>query len=38
MDKAQPFVSDMKEIQRRAREHVEKGAVTASYRVSGLGL
>ena len=28
----QPFVSDMKEIQRRAREHVEKGAVTASYR------
>ena len=30
--KAQPFVSDMKEIQRRAREHVEKGAVTASYR------
>jgi bacterioferritin len=34
MDKAQPFVSDMKEIQRRAREHVEKGAVTASYRGS----
>jgi len=30
----QPFVSDMKEIQRRAREHVEKGAVTASYRGS----
>jgi len=28
----QPFVSDMKEIQRRAREHVEKGAVTANYR------
>ena len=32
--KAQPFVSDMKEIQRRAREHVEKGAVTSSYRGS----
>ena len=30
--KAQPFVSDMKEIQRRAREHVEKGAVTPAYR------
>ena len=30
--KAQPFVTDMKEIQRRAREHVEKGAVTPAYR------
>jgi bacterioferritin len=30
--KAQPFVTDMKEIQRRAREHVEKGAVTSAYR------
>ncbi len=30
--KAQPFITDMKEIQRRAREHVEKGAVTAAYR------
>ena len=27
-----PFVTDMKEIQRRAREHVEKGAVTPAYR------
>jgi bacterioferritin len=32
MDKGQPFVTDMKEIQRRAREHVEKGAVTPAYR------
>ena len=30
--KAMPFVMDMKEIQRRAREHVEKGAVTPAYR------
>lgn len=29
---AHPFVADMKEIQRRAREHVERGAVTAAYR------
>ena len=29
---AQPFVVDMKEIQRRAREHVERGAVTFLYR------
>jgi bacterioferritin len=28
----QPFLSDMKEIQRRAREHVERGAVTGAYR------
>jgi bacterioferritin len=26
------FVSDLKEIRRRAREHVERGAVTESYR------
>src|SRR5206468_7144069 len=33
MDKtSMPFVMDMKEIQRRAREHVEKGAVTPAYR------
>lgn len=30
--KATPFLTDIKELQRRAREHVEKGAVTASYR------
>ena len=30
--KSMPFVMDMKEIQRRAREHVEKGAVTPAYR------
>lgn len=28
---AQPFVSDLKEIRRRAREHIEKGAVTQNY-------
>jgi bacterioferritin len=28
----QPFLTDMKEIQRRAREHVERGAVTSAYR------
>jgi bacterioferritin len=30
--KATPFLTDIKEIQRRAREHVQKGAVTRSYR------
>jgi len=30
--KATPFLTDVKELQRRAREHVEKGAVTAAYR------
>ncbi len=30
--RSQPFVTDLKEIQRRAREHVEKGAVTPAYR------
>jgi bacterioferritin len=30
--KSQPFLSDMKEIQRRARQHVEQGAVTPAYR------
>src|SRR3954470_6983863 len=29
--KATPFLTDIKEIQRRAREHVEKGAVTPAY-------
>jgi bacterioferritin len=32
MDKATPFLTDIKELQRRAREHVEKGAVTLAYR------
>jgi bacterioferritin len=27
-----PFLSDVMELRRRAREHIEKGAVTASYR------
>ena len=27
-----PFLTDIKELQRRAREHVEKGAVTPAYR------
>jgi bacterioferritin len=31
-DAKMPFVMDMQEIQRRAREHVEKGAVTPAYR------
>jgi len=30
--KATPFLTDIKELQRRAREHVEKGAVTSAYR------
>lgn len=30
--KSTPFLSDIKELQRRAREHVEKGAVTPAYR------
>src|SRR2546421_2679717 len=30
--KATPFLTDIKEPQRRAREHVEKGAVTPAYR------
>jgi bacterioferritin len=29
---ATPFLSDIQEIRRRAREHVEKGAVTAAYK------
>ena len=29
---ATPFLTDIKEIQRRAREHVEKGAVTSAYK------
>jgi bacterioferritin len=30
--KSTPFLTDIKELQRRAREHVEKGAVTPNYR------
>ena len=30
--KSTPFLSDIQEIRRRAREHVEKGAVTPDYR------
>ena len=30
--KTTPFLTDIKELQRRAREHVEKGAVTPAYR------
>ena len=29
-----PFLTDIKEIRRRAREHIEKGAVTAGYRAN----
>src|SRR3954468_20068152 len=29
---ATPFLSDIQEIRRRAREHVEKGAVTSAYK------
>jgi len=28
----QPFLSDIKELRRRAREHIEKGAVTEAYK------
>jgi bacterioferritin len=28
-----PFISDIKEIRRRARQHIEKGAVTEGYKV-----
>ena len=27
-----PFISDIKEIRRRAREHIEQGAVTDAYK------
>ncbi len=30
--KATPFLTDIQELRRRAREHVEKGAVTPAYR------
>jgi bacterioferritin len=30
----QPFVSDIKELRKRAREHIENGAVTEAYRAN----
>jgi len=32
MNPAQPFLSDIQEIRRRARQHIEKGAVTEGYK------
>jgi bacterioferritin len=32
MNPAQPFLSDIQEIRRRARQHMEKGAVTEGYK------
>jgi bacterioferritin len=32
MDKHQPFLSDVKELRRRARANIDRGAVTDSYR------
>src|SRR5512133_306808 len=31
MERQQPFVMDMKELRRRAREHMEEGPVTSNY-------
>ena len=31
-DPSQPFLSDIKELRRRARQHIEQGAVTQGYR------
>lgn len=31
-DKATPFLSDVKELRRRARQHMEKGPITESYK------
>ena len=31
-DSAQPFLTDVKELRRRARQHIENGAVTDAYR------
>src|SRR4051794_13609688 len=31
-DKSRPFLSDIQELRRRAREHMEMGAVTSSYK------
>jgi bacterioferritin len=32
-DGKQPFLTDIKELRRRAREHIEEGAVTAGYKL-----
>ena len=32
MAKTQPFLTDVKKLRRRARENIDRGAVTASYR------
>jgi bacterioferritin len=32
MDKKQPFLTDIKTIRARARQHIEQGAITESYR------
>ncbi|HEY9086492.1 MAG TPA: ferritin-like domain-containing protein [Candidatus Tyrphobacter sp.] len=32
MAKTEPFLTDVKELRRRAREHIERGAVTDAYR------
>ncbi|MGZ3698283.1 MAG: ferritin-like domain-containing protein, partial [Bdellovibrionota bacterium] len=32
ISQAKPFVSDLQEIRRRAREHIKRGAITPSYR------
>lgn len=32
MAKDQPFLTDVKELRRRAREHIDKGAITEAYR------
>jgi bacterioferritin len=32
-EKAQPFLSDVKELRRRARENIDKGAVTDGYKL-----
>ncbi len=32
MTKTQPFLSDVKELRRRARENIDRGAITDSYR------
>jgi len=31
MDRTKPFLSDIQELRRRARQHIEKGAVTDNY-------
>ena len=31
MDKKQPFLTDIKTLRARARQHIEQGAITESY-------